>query len=74
MTAEQDNKPVRLELTMQSGAKVDVDVSNWEVIKGSDGISRLKWETPASAPRKLISVKLDEIAALVEIRQPEAGQ
>lgn len=57
-----------LEITLKSGAQVQVDVQGWEIKKRDGELSELVWQTPTGAKRKLTWVDLDEIACLVEVQ------
>lgn len=64
---------IRLQLTLRSGAQIEVEVGDWSVTKSLGGkgcLSNLKWETPQDATRRLVSVELEEVVAVVEIRDP----
>lgn len=58
----------KLEITMKSGATVIVDVETF-TLKGMAGSARsFEWTTPETGKRRrLVSIALDEMAAMVEV-------
>jgi hypothetical protein len=61
---------VRMQITLKSGAQIEVDVEDFEIGRPATGgpITRLTWNTPDDWTRKLCNVDIDEIAAIVTVR------
>lgn len=66
MSAEE--KSFTLDLTMKSGAKVSVDVTEATYSRSVSGTKSLSWTTPDGWAAKLLHVDMDEIAAVVAVR------
>lgn len=59
------------EITLKSGVTLNIDVSDITTTKDQDGrFTKLEWDT--SGPRRLVSVSLSEVAAVVFVAdEPE---
>lgn len=58
----------RLEITMKSGAVVNVDVETWKLETKVLGARSLEWTTPKNRKRRrLVSFEFEEVAAIVEV-------
>lgn len=55
-----------LQITLRNGAVVEADVTDWKWKKGA--VTSLDWDTPETAKRRLITVDISEIVAIVEVR------
>ena len=64
---------MRAQITLRSGAQIEVDVVNLETTKnpGTQKITGMKWETPPNSTAKLHTVNLDEIVAIVVLQNTE---
>jgi hypothetical protein len=58
---------LELEITLTNGTVVTAEVSDWKWKRGGLGVE-LTWSTPENARRRLVSVDVNEIAAIVEVR------
>lgn len=60
----------RAQVTLKSGAQIEFDIGDLEV--GRNGVTseiqRLNWDTPEGWSRKLLSIELEDIAAIVIVR------
>jgi hypothetical protein len=66
------DREVKALIIFKSGATVEVDIERFSTKKNvmSGAITELKWETPDDWTSKLHTVQLDEIAAIVALRDP----
>jgi hypothetical protein len=63
-----DRDMVRLEVHLDTGATFTVDCSDYSYKKNGAGeLTELNWVTPAGFDRKLISLHLSRVVAMVQI-------
>lgn len=63
---------MKMRLIFRSGAQVDVDVIEFTVkrYRVEGGLAGLDWTTPVGYAAKLSFVRLEEVAAIVNITEP----
>lgn len=62
---------MRAQITLKSGAQIEVEVEALDSERNrlTNELTRLGWTTPAEWTRKLHSITLSEIAAIVMLRE-----
>jgi len=60
---------VKMVVYLKSGASFEVDVGEFKTEKRGSSFESLNWTTPGDWTSKLISVDLNEVAALVAKRE-----
>lgn len=65
---------MQMELILNSGAKVTVDVDDMTLERNnfSKELTKLKWTNPEKAERALMYVRLEDVSAIVLIDEKEA--
>ena len=61
---------MRAQITLKSGAQIEVDVEKIETVRNSatNELTKLTWTTPDEYSAKLLSITLDQIVAVVILR------
>lgn len=64
---------MRAQITLKSGAQIEVDVTELSTTrdKYSAELTHMEWATPDGWRRKLHTIAIDEIVAIVLIEEPE---
>lgn len=65
---------MRAQITLRSGAQIEVDVTELTTGRSpvSNGLNSLKWTTPEQWARKLHTIEMGEIAAIVMLQDGAA--
>ena len=64
---------MKIQVTFKSGAQIEFEVDEFST--GRDSLTRdltaVNWKTPANWTRRLHTIEVEEIIAIVAIREPE---
>ena len=65
---------MRIQVTFKGGAQIEADVEEFETAPSAlDGaLNRINWTTPGNWTRKLHTIELSEVAAIVAIEDGAA--
>jgi hypothetical protein len=60
---------MKMEITLKSGTQIEVDVTEFTTGRnGLNELAKLNWTTPENWKRKLHTLEMDQIAAIVVVK------